>query len=47
MPAWLERAAPRISIEGEEYFAERDAAAAAAAAAEGARPAAASPSPTP
>jgi RND superfamily putative drug exporter len=28
MPRWLERATPRISIEGEEYFARRDAAAA-------------------
>ena len=27
MPRWLERAIPRISIEGEEYFARRDAAA--------------------
>ncbi|HEX3737936.1 MAG TPA: MMPL family transporter [Solirubrobacterales bacterium] len=32
MPSWLERVVPRISIEGEEYFAARDAAAAAAAA---------------
>ena len=30
MPAWLERHLPRLSIEGEEYFAERDAAAATA-----------------
>jgi RND superfamily putative drug exporter len=28
MPRWLQRALPRISIEGEEYFARRDAAAA-------------------
>jgi putative drug exporter of the RND superfamily len=27
MPKWLEKITPRISIEGEEYFAERDAAA--------------------
>ena len=27
MPQWLEKITPRISIEGEEYFAERDAAA--------------------
>jgi putative drug exporter of the RND superfamily len=33
MPAWLDRVLPKISIEGEEYFAERDAAAAKAAAA--------------
>ena len=26
MPAWLERHLPKLSIEGEEYFAERDAA---------------------
>jgi putative drug exporter of the RND superfamily len=32
LPAWLDRGLPHISIEGEEYFAERDAAAAAAAA---------------
>jgi RND superfamily putative drug exporter len=25
MPRWLDRATPRISIEGEEYFAHRDA----------------------
>jgi RND superfamily putative drug exporter len=31
MPAWLDRIVPRISIEGEEYFEARDAAAAAAA----------------
>jgi RND superfamily putative drug exporter len=31
MPGWLDRVVPRISIEGEEYFAARDAAAAAAA----------------
>ena len=31
MPSWLERVVPHISIEGEEYFAARDAAAAAAA----------------
>jgi RND superfamily putative drug exporter len=31
MPSWLERVVPRISIEGEEYFAARDAAIAAAA----------------
>jgi RND superfamily putative drug exporter len=30
LPKWLERGLPRLSIEGEEYFAERDAAAAAA-----------------
>jgi RND superfamily putative drug exporter len=29
LPAWLERFLPHINIEGEEYFAERDAAAAA------------------
>ncbi len=29
LPAWMERFLPHISIEGEEYFAERDAAAAA------------------
>jgi RND superfamily putative drug exporter len=49
MPAWLERGAPKISIEGEEYFAARDAAAAAAAEAQAAADAAsapASPSPT-
>jgi len=28
MPKWLEKITPRISIEGEEYFAERDTAAA-------------------
>jgi RND superfamily putative drug exporter len=33
MPAWLDRIVPRISIEGEEYFEARDAAAAAAASA--------------
>jgi putative drug exporter of the RND superfamily len=32
MPSWLERVVPKISIEGSEYFAARDAAAAAAAA---------------
>jgi putative drug exporter of the RND superfamily len=31
MPRWLDRITPRFSIEGEEFFAERDAAAAAAA----------------
>ena len=31
LPSWLDRAIPHISIEGEEYFAERDAEAAAAA----------------
>src|SRR6201996_1993534 len=31
MPGWLDRIVPRISIEGEEYFKERDAALAAAA----------------
>jgi RND superfamily putative drug exporter len=31
MPGWLERVVPHISIEGEEYFAARDAALAAAA----------------
>jgi RND superfamily putative drug exporter len=31
MPKWLDRITPRISIEGSEYFAARDAAAAAAA----------------
>jgi putative drug exporter of the RND superfamily len=31
MPGWLDRLLPHISIEGEEYFAARDAAAAAAA----------------
>jgi RND superfamily putative drug exporter len=31
LPSWLERILPRISIEGEEYFAKRDAAATAAA----------------
>jgi RND superfamily putative drug exporter len=31
MPSWLERIVPKISIEGSEYFAARDAAAAAAA----------------
>jgi RND superfamily putative drug exporter len=31
MPKWLDRVVPRVSIEGEEYFAARDAAAAAAA----------------
>jgi RND superfamily putative drug exporter len=25
MPRWLDRAVPRISIEGDEYFARRDA----------------------
>jgi RND superfamily putative drug exporter len=29
LPKWLDRGMPRLSIEGEEYFAERDAAAAA------------------
>jgi RND superfamily putative drug exporter len=33
LPGWLGRIVPRISIEGEEYFAERDAASAAPAAA--------------
>jgi RND superfamily putative drug exporter len=33
MPGWLDRIVPRISIEGEEYFEARDAAAAAAASA--------------
>jgi RND superfamily putative drug exporter len=33
MPAWLDRIVPRISIEGEEYFEARDAAAAGAASA--------------
>jgi RND superfamily putative drug exporter len=28
MPRWLDRATPKLSIEGEEWFAERDAAAA-------------------
>ena len=32
MPAWLDRFVPRISIEGEDYFAKRDAAAARASA---------------
>jgi RND superfamily putative drug exporter len=32
MPRWLDRITPKFSIEGEEFFAERDAAAAAAAA---------------
>jgi RND superfamily putative drug exporter len=31
LPGWLERIVPRISIEGEDYFAKRDAALAAAA----------------
>jgi RND superfamily putative drug exporter len=31
MPAWLDRALPELSIEGDEYFAERDREAAAAA----------------
>jgi len=30
MPRWLDRITPKISIEGEEWFAERDRAAAAA-----------------
>jgi putative drug exporter of the RND superfamily len=34
LPSWLDRAVPRISIEGEDYFARRDAAAAAPAEAE-------------
>ena len=34
MPSWLDRAMPHLSIEGEDYFAERDAAAAEAAAGE-------------
>jgi RND superfamily putative drug exporter len=34
LPHWLDRVLPHMSIEGEEYFAERDKAAAAAAAAE-------------
>jgi putative drug exporter of the RND superfamily len=25
MPAWMERIVPKISIEGEDYFAKRDA----------------------
>ena len=33
LPGWLERGMPHLSIEGEEYFARRDAAAAAAQAA--------------
>ncbi len=33
LPSWMERVVPRISIEGEEYFAARDAKLAAAAAA--------------
>lgn len=33
MPKWLDRVVPHVSIEGEEYFAARDAAAAAATAA--------------
>ena len=28
MPRWLDRAVPQLSIEGAEYFAERDAQAA-------------------
>jgi RND superfamily putative drug exporter len=32
MPSWLDRVVPHISIEGEQYFEARDAAAAAAAA---------------
>ena len=37
LPGWLDRVVPHISIEGEEYFAKRDAAArlAPAAAADG------------
>jgi len=35
LPGWLERHLPHLSIEGEEYFAEREAAAAAAAAEKG------------
>jgi putative drug exporter of the RND superfamily len=31
MPSWLDRTMPHLSIEGEDYFAERDAAAAEAA----------------
>jgi len=31
LPSWLERIVPHISIEGEEYFAKRDADLAAAA----------------
>ena len=31
MPPWLDRALPELSIEGDEYFAERDREAAAAA----------------
>jgi RND superfamily putative drug exporter len=38
MPRWLERATPHISIEGEEYFARRDAEAEAPAASEQAVP---------
>jgi putative drug exporter of the RND superfamily len=33
MPSWMERVVPKFSIEGEEYFARRDAERAAAAAA--------------
>jgi putative drug exporter of the RND superfamily len=32
MPGWMDRVIPHISIEGEEYFAKRDAAAAASSA---------------
>ncbi len=35
MPNWMERVVPHISIEGEDYFARRDAALAAASAADG------------
>jgi len=38
MPRWLDRVTPKFSIEGEEYFAERDRAAKAAEAAEEAPP---------
>jgi RND superfamily putative drug exporter len=43
LPAWMERIVPHISIEGEEYFAKRDADRAAAASAVAASPA---PAPT-
>jgi hypothetical protein len=33
MPSWLDRIVPHISIEGEQFFEARDAAAAAAASA--------------
>jgi RND superfamily putative drug exporter len=38
MPSWLDRAMPHLSIEGEEYFAQQDAAAAAAAGREADQP---------